>query len=230
MAVSPNVTWQDGNISRARRWQALGACGTTVWLTGLPASGKSTLGAALEQRLVEAGRFAYLLDGDNLRHGLCGDLGFSQDDRTQNMLRAGEVAQLFADGGAVAIVALVSPLAAVRDEVRRRHAAAQLPFMEVFVDTPLEECVSRDPKELYARARAGEIRGFTGVDEPYEPTAQPELVVRPGLGVAGAVDAVLRLLDGAGAPPGAPGREPPRRRSHGGPGLGAIHQRNGVKR
>lgn len=229
MAASPNITWQDGNITRSRRWQALGARGATVWLTGLPASGKSTLGAALEQRLVESGRFAYLLDGDNLRHGLCGDLGFSAADRTRNMLRAGEVARLFADGGAVAIVALVSPLAGVRDEVRRRHAAAHLPFMEVFVDTPLDECASRDPKELYARARAGEIRGFTGVDEPYEPPAHPELVVRPDVGVARAVNAVLRQLDGAGTVAGALGEEQPHPRLSRGTGLGVIHQRNGVK-
>ncbi len=123
MARSANVTWQDSNLSRASRWRALDARGATVWLTGLPSAGKSTLGAALEERLVCSGRFAYLLDGDNLRHGICGDLGFDEADRARNILRVGELARLFADAGAVAIVALVSPLAAARDEVRSRHTA-----------------------------------------------------------------------------------------------------------
>ena len=214
MGPSPNVTWQESNVSRGQRWRALGAGGATVWLTGLPASGKSTLGAALEERLVRSGRFAYLLDGDNLRHGICGDLGFSEADRARNILRVGELARLFADAGAVAIVALVSPLAAVRDEVRAQHQVARLRFIEVFVDTPLAECAARDPKHLYARARAGELTGFTGVDEPYERPARPELTVQPGAGEC-AVDAVLGLLEGV------PATET---------GMGAIHQRNGVKR
>jgi bifunctional enzyme CysN/CysC len=157
MARSANVTWQDSNLSRASRWRALDAGGATIWLTGLPSAGKSTLGAALEERLVRSGRFAYLLDGDNLRHGICGDLGFNEGDRARNILRVGELASLFADAGAVAIVALVSPLAAARDEVRSRHAAVRLPFIEVFLDTPLAECAARDPKHLYARAREGDL-------------------------------------------------------------------------
>ena len=199
MSPSPNVTWQESNLHREARWRALDAHGATVWLTGLPAAGKSTLGAALEERLVRCGRFAYLLDGDNLRHGICGDLGFGQADRARNIRRVGELARLFADAGAVAIVALVSPLAAVRDEVRARHAAAGLQFIEVFVDTPPAECAARDPKKLYARARAGELTGLTGVDARYEPPAQPELTVGPGTDPADAADAVVRLL-------GAPGR------------------------
>jgi adenylyl-sulfate kinase len=201
MDRSANITWQDSNLSRGSRWGALGARGATVWLTGLPSAGKSTLGAALEERLVLSGRFAYLLDGDNLRHGICGDLGFNEADRARNILRVGELASLFADAGAVAIVALVSPLAAAREEVRSQHATAGLPFIEVFVDTPLDECAARDPKHLYARARAGELAGFTGVDQAYEPPAHPEVTVRPETTVASAVDAVLGSLDATGAGP-----------------------------
>ena len=192
---SPNVRWQHSEVSRRRRWQSLGARGATVWLTGLPSSGKSTLGASLEERLVEHGRHAYLLDGDNLRHGICGDLGFSQEDRRRNVERAGELACLFADGGAVAVVALVSPLAAARDWVREHHADLELDFYEVFVDTPLEVCEARDPKGLYARARAGELKGMTGIDDPYEAPARPELVVSDGDGIDAAASAVIDLLD-----------------------------------
>lgn len=226
MARSANVTWQDSNLSRALRWRALGARGATVWLTGLPAAGKSTLGAAVEERLVRSGRFAYLLDGDNLRHGICGDLGFDEADRARNILRVGELARLFADSGAVAIVALVSPLAAVRDEVRSQHTAARLPFVEVFVDTPLAECAARDPKHLYARARAGELTDFTGVGQVYEPPAHPEVTVRSGTELASAVDAVLGSLDTAAA---AARPERGRRRFSWGREWGRSHQRNGVK-
>lgn len=198
---SPNVTWQESNLTRADRWRALDARGATIWLTGLPASGKTTLGAAVEERLVSGGRFAYLLDGDNLRHGICGDLGFGEADRARNILRVGELARLFADAGGVAVVALVSPLAAARDEVRARHAAAQLSFIEVFIDTPLEECARRDPKHLYERASAGELTGLTGVDEPYEPPSRPELTVTPDMELPAAVDAVLSLLRGAAETP-----------------------------
>ncbi|HEX3690869.1 MAG TPA: adenylyl-sulfate kinase [Solirubrobacteraceae bacterium] len=226
MAQSANVTWQDSNLSRALRWRALGARGATVWLTGLPAAGKSTLGAAVEERLVGAGRFAYLLDGDNLRHGICGDLGFDEADRARNILRVGELARLFADAGAVAIVALVSPLAAVRDEVRSSHAAARLPFIEVFLDTPLVECAARDPKNLYARANAGELADFTGVGQVYEPPAHPEVTVPSGTDLASAVDAVLGSLDTA-----ATGARPQRgrRRFAWGREWGRSHQRNGAK-
>ena len=208
MARSANITWQDSNLSRASRWRALEVRGATVWLTGLPAAGKSTLGAALEERLVLAGRFAYLLDGDNLRHGICGDLGFGEADRARNILRVGELARLFADAGAVAIAALVSPLAAVRDEVRSQHTNAGLPFIEVFLDTPLAECAARDPKHLYARARAGELDDFTGVGQGYEAPAHPEVTVGPDMVLASAVDAVLDSLNAhlMSAPPGRRGR------------------------
>ncbi len=230
IACSPNVIWQEGNLSRAQRWEALEARGATVWLTGLPAAGKSTIGAALEQRLVAAGRFAYLLDGDNLRHGICADLGFSAEDRARNILRAGELARLFADAGAVAIVALVSPLATVRDEVRARHADLKLKFIEVFVNTPIEVCARRDPKALYARARAGEIHGLTGVDDPYEPPLSPELVLGPALDVRAAVDAMLALLN---APDEVPDRGAQRRPHGRAPFRGGVisnHESNGACR
>ena len=208
MARSANVTWQYSNLSRASRWRALEARGATVLLNGLTAAGKSTLGAALEERLVLAGRFSYLLDGDNLRHGICGDLGFGEADRARNILRVGELAGLFADAGAVAIVALVSPLAAARQEVRSQHAAAGLPFLEVFLNTPLADCAARDPKHLSARARAGELDDFTGVDQGYEPPAHPEVTVGPEMDLAFAVDAVLESLDAhlTSAPPKRRGR------------------------
>ena len=144
-------------------------------MTGLPAAGKSTLGAALERRLVATGRPAYLLDGDNLRRGLSEDLGFSPEDRSAHVRRAGEVARLFADAGLVAVVALIAPQARVREQLRRAHAEAGLPFVEVFVDTPVGECERRDPKGLYARAHNGEIVEFTGVDAPYEAPENPEV-------------------------------------------------------
>ena len=178
-----------------QRWRALDAHGATVWLTGLPASGKSTIGAAVEERLIDEGRWGYLLDGDNLRHGICGDLGFSAADRDTNIRRVGEVAQLFADCGAIAVVALISPLAAARAAVRACHERAGLSFFEVFVDTPLEVCVARDPKGLYAKALGGELHGLTGVDDPYEPPASPDLRLTPEVEVSQAVDDVLRLLE-----------------------------------
>ena len=194
MGASPNVTWQAAHLSRERRWRALGTAGATVWLTGLPASGKSSVGATLEERLVDAGRFAYLLDGDNLRHGICGDLGFSSDDRDRNVLRVGELAWLLADAGAVAVVALVSPFAGARDGVRQRHEDAGLRFFEVHLDTPLDVCVARDPKGLYAQAQAGELPDFTGIDQAYEPPSRPELRLTDAVTVSAAADAVLALL------------------------------------
>jgi len=178
-ARSENVTWHAGGVQRGRRSDATGGGGATVWLTGLPASGKSTIAVALEAALLERRRAAYLLDGDNLRHGLNGDLGFSVEDRAENVRRTGEVACLFADAGVVALVSLVSPYEADRSRVRELHAARELPFIEVFVDTPLEECERRDPKGLFARARAGELTGMTGIDDPYEAPRSPDLHLRP---------------------------------------------------
>lgn len=176
---SPGVTWHAGALTRERRWTALGQRGATVWFTGLPASGKSTIAAALEERLVAAGRSAYLLDGDNLRHGLNGNLGFGPEARAENVRRAAHAARLFADAGTIALVSLVSPYAADRAAARALHEADGLDFLEVFVATPLAECERRDPKGLYARARRGELEGMTGVDDPYEPPEAAELVLDP---------------------------------------------------
>src|ERR671931_1243360 len=190
---SPNVVWQQG-IERSRRWEALGHAGATVWMTGLPGSGKSTIASGVEAALLASGRSAYILDGDNLRHGLNGDLGFSAADRAENVRRTAEVSALLADAGVVVLVALVSPYRADRANARAVHEARGLPFLEVHVATPLEECERRDPKGLYARARAGEITGLTGVDDPYEPPDAPDVVVGAGEPLDEAVAAVLGAL------------------------------------
>lgn len=176
--MATNLTWHHGGIAPDDRpWR-----GATVWLTGLSGSGKSTIAVELERLLNAAGRPAYRLDGDNLRHGLNADLGFSAEDRDENVRRAGEVARLLADAGVVAIVALISPYRVGRDRVRAIHRESTLPFFEVYVDTPIEVCEERDVKGLYAKARTGELTGFTGIDDPYEPPAEPELVLRPSDG------------------------------------------------
>lgn len=195
MTTSANVTWHEGVVERPQRWETIGQRGATVWFTGLPASGKSTISAAVEARLVRSGRPAYRLDGDNLRHGVCGDLGFSAEDRDRNVRRTAEVARLFADAGLVALVSVVSPYADARRFARELHERDGLRFIEVFVNTPLEVCEARDPKGLYARARAGELRGFTGVDDPYEPPLDPDVELRL-LDVEVAVERVLDALDG----------------------------------
>ncbi|MCU0275177.1 MAG: adenylyl-sulfate kinase, partial [Acidimicrobiales bacterium] len=146
---SPNVVWHPGHLTREERWTAIGSAGATVWFTGLSGSGKSTVAIEVERQLLAAGRPCYLLDGDNLRHGLNGDLGFSAEDRHENVRRVGEVARLFADAGVVALVPLISPYRDDRDRARAAHEAADLAFVEVFVDTPIEECERRDPKGLY---------------------------------------------------------------------------------
>jgi bifunctional enzyme CysN/CysC len=185
------VVWHSTAVRREER----GTRGLTIWLTGLSASGKSTVAVEVERRLVAAGRPAYLLDGDNLRHGLNEDLGFSAADRAENVRRVGEVARLFADAGVVAVVSLISPYRADRDLVRAKHEQLGLSFYEVFVDTPLETCEARDPKGMYAKARAGEISGFTGVDDPYEAPNTPELVLRGQDGDPAAMaNTVLALL------------------------------------
>ena len=190
------MTWHAHAVTREGRAAVLGGAGATVWLTGLPSSGKSTVAVALESALLARGRAAYLLDGDNLRHGLNSDLGFSPADRAENVRRTGEVARLLADAGLVAVASLVSPYADDRARVRAAHEHDGVRFIEVFVNTPLEECERRDPKGLYAKARAGELTGFTGIDAPYEAPERPELELRPGDGgVLEAQAAVLRLLD-----------------------------------
>ncbi|HEX4759389.1 MAG TPA: adenylyl-sulfate kinase, partial [Thermoleophilaceae bacterium] len=194
---SPNVTWHESGLSREERWRSLGQKGATVWLTGLPASGKSTIASALEQHLVSLGRQAYRLDGDNLRHGLNGNLGFSAEDRAENVRRTAHVARLFADAGTIAIASLVSPYVSDRVAARASHDELELDFLEVFVDTPLEECERRDPKGLYAKARAGEISGMTGIDDPYEAPEAADIVVRDGT-VEEAVAAIVARLEELG--------------------------------
>ena len=192
-SISENVVRQPSKIDRAARWAALSTRGATVWLTGLPASGKSTIADMVEARLVGQGISAYRLDGDNLRHGINGNLGFSPEDRTENVRRTAHVARLLADSGTITLVSLVSPYVADRDAARKIHEDIGLDYVEVFVDTPLEECERRDPKGLYAKARAGEITGMTGVDDPYEAPPSPDLAITPG-DLDAAADAVLDLL------------------------------------
>jgi bifunctional enzyme CysN/CysC len=174
---SPNVRWQGTRVTRSRRWESLGQSGATVWFTGLPGAGKSTMAAAVEERLLAAGRSAFLLDGDNLRHGLNGDLGFDEHARRENVRRTSHVAKLLAESGTIALVSLVSPYRADREAAATLHAADELDFLEVFVNASLELCEQRDPKGLYARARAGELDGLTGVGAPYEAPADPDLVL-----------------------------------------------------
>jgi bifunctional enzyme CysN/CysC len=195
-----NVTWHEGEVTRDRRWARLGSRGATVWFTGLPASGKSTIAAALEERLIEAGIPAYRLDGDNLRHGLNADLGFSASDRAENVRRAAHAARLLADSGMVSLVSLVSPYTADRAAARALHGESGLQFLEVHVDTPLDECRRRDPKGLYARAAAGDLEHFTGVDDPYEAPDSPDLQLTPG-DMEATVDRLWALLVAHGIVP-----------------------------
>ncbi len=169
-----NITWHEGDITRADRQRANGHCSCVIWFTGLSASGKSTLARAVEAVLYEKGYQAYVLDGDNVRHGLNKDLGFSPEDREENIRRIGEVAHLFADAGLVALTAFISPYRADRDKAR---AMAPDDFIEVYVKCAVEVCESRDPKGLYKKARAGIIPEFTGISAPYEAPENPELVV-----------------------------------------------------
>jgi len=194
--ASPNVVRHDGRLSRLDRAAALGTSGGTVLFTGLSGAGKSTLAAGVEEAFVRTGRPAFLLDGDNLRHGLNADLGFSDQDRTENVRRAGEVAAMFAEAGTLALIALICPFEEDRLLIRTLHEQAGLPFAEVFVDTSIEECERRDAKGLYARARAGQLPGFTGIDSAYEVPAHPDLVVGPDVeSLPERISLVLRLLD-----------------------------------
>ena len=168
-----NVVWHDHPVTRAEREQQHGHQGVVLWFTGLSGSGKSTVAGALEQALHRLGVSTYLLDGDNVRHGLCRDLGFSDDDRKENIRRVGEVAKLMVDAGLVVLTAFISPHRAERQMVRDLLGDGQ--FVEVFVDTPLAMCEARDPKGLYKKARAGELRNFTGIDSVYEAPDAPEI-------------------------------------------------------
>ena len=193
-SAATNITWHAGHVSRADREQVLGQRGATLWLTGLSGSGKSTLATAVELDLVRRGRAAYRLDGDNLRTGLNGDLGFSREAREENCRRVAEVACLFADAGLVSVVAIISPYAESRALARRLHAEAGLPYVEVFMATPAEECAVRDPKGLYAKASSGAIGSFTGIDDPYEVPESPDLAIEPTTSVSEAVTLVLAAL------------------------------------
>ena len=194
-STSGTPVWHEPAVARDRRWAHHHLRGATVWLTGLSGSGKSTIADGLARELLEASVLAYVLDADNLRHGLNSNLGYSDADRSENVRRVGEVARLFADAGLVAIVPIISPFAADRAGVRVAHEAAGLDFVEVRVATSLVECERRDTKGLYKKVRAGEMRGVSGVDAPYEAPTSPDLVVgREGESVTESVRRVVEHL------------------------------------
>lgn len=194
---STHITWHDGQIGRREREALLKQRGATIWLTGLSASGKSTLAVATEAALVERGHLAYVLDGDNVRHGLNRNLGFSPDDRTENIRRIGEVARLFTETGVIVFTSFISPYRADRDAARALFDGGD--FIEVHLDASVETCESRDPKGLYKKARAGEIPEFTGVSAPYEPPENPELVLDTGsLSVDQSVSRIIEYLEEKG--------------------------------
>jgi adenylylsulfate kinase len=170
-----NITWHEGHVTRPERESLLKQRGATLWFTGLSGSGKSTIAFTLEHALVQRGHLAYVLDGDNIRHGLNKNLGFSAADREENIRRIGEVAKLFADCGVITMTSFISPYRKDRDNVRKLHEAAGLPFLEIHVCTPIGTCEQRDPKGLYKKARAGELKNFTGIDDPYEEPLHAEL-------------------------------------------------------
>ena len=191
--MSPNVTWQDGCVTQAQRWESIGQRGAVVWMTGLPASGKSTIASELEQTLIRGGRRAFMLDGDNLRHGINGDLELQPRRPLRERPAHRARGDALAESGTLTIVSLVSPFASDRETARCIAESRGIEFIEVFVDTPLEECERRDPKGLYRRARAGEIKDFTGIDGTYEPPSQPS--VRLTFDAGSETDPVRLLLD-----------------------------------
>jgi adenylylsulfate kinase len=170
-----NVFWHEGEVTRVDRSNLLGQQGATLWFTGLSGSGKSTVAVALEKALMAKGKLSYRLDGDNVRLGINKNLGFSAEDRAENIRRVGEVSKLMADSGVLVLNSFISPYINDRDQVRALHESANIPFIEVFVDCSLNEAEKRDPKGLYKKARAGEIKNFTGIDDPYEAPANPEI-------------------------------------------------------
>lgn len=197
MVVQPksrNITWHGGRVTRQQRCEVLGHHPALIWLTGLSGSGKSSVALAVEEALIERGVNTYRLDGDNARFGLCKDLGFSPEDRTENIRRIGEVAKLFVDAGSIVVTAFISPYRADRDIVRASQADPG-DFIEVFVNCPLEICEQRDPKGLYKRARAGEIKNFTGISAPYEAPENPEFVLPTGeQTLEESVDSLIQFL------------------------------------
>ncbi|SAL96608.1 hypothetical protein [Absidia glauca] len=193
--MASNITWHAGSVSLTERQDLLKQKGLTIWFTGLSASGKSTLATALEQTLLHAGIISYRLDGDNIRFGLNKNLGFGPDDRTENIRRISEVAKLFADSTVIAITAFISPYRQDRDTARQLHQEAGIPFVEVFADAPLEVVEQRDPKGLYKKAKAGEIKEFTGISAPYEAPEKPEIHIRTDqVSVEEGVKAVIKYL------------------------------------
>jgi len=194
-----NITWHEGEVSRDERAKHLNQKGCTLWMSGLSGSGKSTIAVALEQVLLQRGKHAYRLDGDNIRMGLNKNLGFSAEDRAENIRRIGEVAKLFADAGIITVTSFISPYRADRDNVRKIHEDAGIPFIEVYVNVPLEVAEDRDPKGLYKKARAGQIKGFTGIDDPYEEPVNPEIhLPTHELSVAESVQTLLDELEKRG--------------------------------
>lgn len=196
--MSSDVVWHSYSVDQQTRAEQKNQRPLVIWFTGLSASGKSTIAGALEQILTQQGYHTYLLDGDNVRHGLCRDLGFSDADRQENIRRVGEVAKLMADAGLISLAAFISPFRADRNIVREILPEGH--FVEVYVDAPLDVCQERDPKGLYAKAARGEIKQFTGIDSPYEHPEQPEVHVRAGeVSVAEAVNQLLAYLHDVGA-------------------------------
>jgi len=194
-----NVHWHEGEVTRADRNRLLAQKGATIWFTGLSGSGKSTVAVALETELAKRGKLAYRLDGDNVRLGINKNLGFSAEDRTENIRRIGEISKLFVDAGVIVLSSFVSPYRADRDLVRKLHADGGMAFIEVYVDVPLAEAEKRDPKGLYKKARAGEIKNFTGISDPYEAPLAAELVLPTHeMSLQQEVDAVVALLEARG--------------------------------
>jgi adenylylsulfate kinase len=199
-----NVHWHGGEINRPERAQLLGHGGATLWFTGLSGSGKSTIAVALEQALFQRGVLVYRLDGDNIRLGINKNLGFSAEDRAENIRRVGEVSKLFVDGGVIVLSSFISPYLVDRQIVRELHEADNMPFIEVFVDCSLEAAEERDPKGLYKKARAGEIKNFTGIDDPYEAPEAPEVHLHTDQqSLEEEVELLLDLLEKQGLVPAA---------------------------
>lgn len=193
MNKSDNIVWSASYLSRSEREQLVGQKGCVVWLTGLSGSGKSTIAKELELKLVKGKSMAYVLDGDNIRHGLCSDLGFSDLDRSENIRRIGAASALFADAGVIAITAFISPFEKGRELAK--ESVGDDRFFEIFLNVPLAVCEERDPKGLYKKARNGEIENFTGIDSPYENPTHPQLAVDTStLSVEESVDAILAML------------------------------------
>lgn len=193
-AKTANIVWEHSSVDRAKRNEIFGQRGATLWFTGLSGAGKSTLSFLVEHMLAELRYKCYVLDGDNLRHGLNSNLGFSASDRAENIRRVGEVSKLFADAGLIVNSSFISPFRKDRELVRRIHDDAGLPFIEIFVDTPLAICEKRDPKQLYARARRGEIQSFTGVSSPYERPEHAEIVITADISAELSASRILSYL------------------------------------